>query len=154
MVGDDCECVCVGFQYSWQILKIWKKLILWIRTRYKAISDNPYSHIPLLLLPFEEHFSNTSHHKPTQSQFLFTRYLSRSILDDVRWLLKDSSVPKGDQGDQDPWFGPVRHASDYFPTIYEAAIYLIKNGLAYVDDLSPGRTTPPWPPHFSTYLCF
>ena len=67
-------------------------------------------------------------------------YSSRSILDDVRWLLKDSSVPSGDKEaqNQDPWFGPVRHASDYFPTIYEAAVYLIKNGLAYVDDLTPG----------------
>ena len=67
--------------------------------------------------------------------------MSRSILDDVRWLLKDSPAPQGDKEGQDPWFGPVRHASDYFPTICEAAIYLIKNGLAYVDDLTPGWTS-------------
>lgn len=68
--------------------------------------------------------------------------MSRSILDDVRWLLREPSAsasdPQGAKEDKDPWYGPVRHASDYFPTIYEAAIYLIKNGLAYVDDLTPG----------------
>ena len=32
--------------------------------------------------------------------------------------------------------GDVLFASDYFPQMYEAAIRLIKNGKAYVDDLS------------------
>lgn len=68
----------------------------------------------------------------------FIRYLSRSILDDVRWLLREPSASPSTSEAKDPWFGPVRHASDYFPTICEAAIYLIKNGLAYVDDLTPG----------------
>jgi hypothetical protein len=49
----------------------------------------------------------------------------------------------------------VRHASDYFDTFYEAAIYLIKKDLAYVEELSaeemreyrgtltePGRNSP------------
>lgn len=55
----------------------------------------------------------------------------RSILDDVRWLVTgkvDSDPP--------PWNGSVRHASDYFQACYDGAIYLIKNGLAYVDDLT------------------
>lgn len=49
----------------------------------------------------------------------------------------------------------VRHASDYFDTFYEAAVYLIKKGLAYVEELTademreyrgtltePGRNSP------------
>jgi glutaminyl-tRNA synthetase len=55
-----------------------------------------------------------------------------SILDDVRWLVTGEIEPS-----TDPWEGPVRHASDYFPALYDAAEYLISNGLAYVDDLSP-----------------
>ena len=76
---------------------------------------------------------------PLPSSFLLPMPL-RSILDDVRWLLGDSVHPQDPSNPQtlDPWFGPVRHASDYFHTIHEAAVYLIKNGLAYVDDLSPG----------------
>lgn len=54
----------------------------------------------------------------------------RSILDDVRWIVN------GDINSEDPWFGKIRYASDYFPTIYQAAEYLIQNGMAYVDDLS------------------
>ena len=53
-----------------------------------------------------------------------------SILADVRWLVGNSA--------SDPWEGPVRHASDYFQTLYDSAVFLIKNGLAYVDNLSPG----------------
>ena len=77
-----------------------------------------------------------------QTSNLSPPYLSppRSILDDVRWLLGDSVHPQdpADPKTLDPWFGPVRHASDYFHTIHEAAVYLIKEGLAYVDDLTPG----------------
>lgn len=58
----------------------------------------------------------------------------RSILDDVRWLVTGKLQPE-----EDPWFGPVRHASSYFPTIYEAAEYLITKGLAYVDEQSAGK---------------
>lgn len=47
-----------------------------------------------------------------------------SIQEDIRWL-----------GFQ--WTGPVRYASDYFDQLYEWAIYLIKEGKAYVCDLSP-----------------
>jgi hypothetical protein len=87
----------------------------------------------------------------TQPSFLPPPYLllHRSILDDVRWLLGDSVHPQSPSDPQtlDPWFGPVRHASDYFHTIHEAAVYLIKNGLAYVDDLTPGR----WEVTFPVY---
>lgn len=47
-----------------------------------------------------------------------------SIQEDIRWL-----------GFQ--WTGPVRYASDYFDQLHEWAIYLIKEGKAYVCDLSP-----------------
>jgi len=59
-----------------------------------------------------------------------------SILQDVRWLVT------GDLDEQrpPPWHGAVRHASDYFPVIYQAARYLIEKGLAYVDDLTAGMT--------------
>ena len=45
------------------------------------------------------------------------------IKDDVRWLGYD-------------WHD-LRHASDYFEVFYRAAIKLIEDGQAYVDDLSP-----------------
>ena len=52
-----------------------------------------------------------------------TEYVE-SIKEDVQWL-----------GFQ--WDGDVRYASDYFDTMYECAVKLIKKGKAYVCDLSP-----------------
>ncbi len=49
---------------------------------------------------------------------------AQSIQDDVRWL-----------GFQ--WDGEVRWASDYFPQLYDYAVELIKQGKAYVDELTP-----------------
>jgi glutaminyl-tRNA synthetase len=49
---------------------------------------------------------------------------AQSIQDDVRWL-----------GFQ--WNGEVRWASDYFEQLYQYAVELIKQGKAYVDDLTP-----------------
>ena len=60
----------------------------------------------------------------------------RSILEDVRWLTTGSTKPL--DGQQPPWNGEIRHASDYFQIIYDCAEYLILNGKAYVDDLTPG----------------
>lgn len=54
-----------------------------------------------------------------------------SILDDVRWLITSDT-----KANPPPWDGAVRHASDYFDIIYNSAVFLIKNGLAYVDNLS------------------
>ncbi len=48
---------------------------------------------------------------------------ARSIQEDVHWL-----------GFQ--WHGPVRWASDYFGQLYDYAVELIKQGKAYVEDLS------------------
>jgi glutaminyl-tRNA synthetase len=48
---------------------------------------------------------------------------AQSIQDDVRWL-----------GFQ--WDGGVRWASDYFEQLYQYAVELIKQGKAYVDDLT------------------
>ena len=48
---------------------------------------------------------------------------AQSIQDDVRWL-----------GFQ--WDGEVRWASDYFPQLYDFAVELIRQGKAYVDDLT------------------
>ncbi len=47
----------------------------------------------------------------------------KSIKEDIEWL-----------GAQ--WEGDVRFASDYFETMYECAVKLIKDGKAFVDDLS------------------
>lgn len=55
-----------------------------------------------------------------------------SILDDVRWLITSDT-----KAHVAPWSGSVRHASDYFDVICDAAVYLIKNNLAYVDNLTP-----------------
>ena len=52
-----------------------------------------------------------------------TEYIE-SIKSDVQWLGFD-------------WSGDIRYASDYFETLYEYALHLIKNGDAYVCDLSP-----------------
>lgn len=56
-----------------------------------------------------------------------------AILDDVRWLVTGDT-----KASSPPWHGDIRHASDYFDVIYNSAEYLIKNGLAYVDELTPG----------------
>ena len=47
-----------------------------------------------------------------------------SIQEDVRWL-------------GFAWDGEVRFASSYFQQLYDWAVYLVEQGLAYVDDLSP-----------------
>jgi len=52
-----------------------------------------------------------------------TEYVD-AIMEDVRWL-----------GFQ--WAGEVRYASSYFDALYGWAQYLVKQGLAYVCDLSP-----------------
>ena len=65
-----------------------------------------------------------------------------SIEEDVRWL-------------GFAWSGEPRFASDYFPTLYEYAVHLIRTGKAYVDSLTademrelrgtltePGRESP------------
>src|SRR5512142_1083969 len=65
-----------------------------------------------------------------------------SIVDSVHWLGFD-------------WGNRLHYASDYFQTIYEYAVQLIKDGKAYVDDLTadqireyrgtltePGRESP------------
>ena len=46
-----------------------------------------------------------------------------SIISDVRWL-----------GFQ--WAGDIRYTSDYFQQLHDWAVYLIKEGKAYVDDLN------------------
>lgn len=65
-----------------------------------------------------------------------------AIQDDVRWLGFE-------------WHGPARYASDYFDQLHDYAVHLIKQGQAYVCDLSadqareyrgtltePGRNSP------------
>ncbi len=47
-----------------------------------------------------------------------------AIQEDIRWL-------------GFAWDGPVRYASDYFDTLYDYALHLIREGLAYVCELSP-----------------
>src|SRR5438093_7563947 len=49
-----------------------------------------------------------------------------SIMRDIRWLGFD-------------WDDRLFYASDYFEKIYECAVHLIKQGKAYVDDLSPDQ---------------
>jgi len=76
-----------------------------------------------------------------------------SILADVRWLL--AGRPGVSVDGEDPWFGPVRHTSDYLDLLYACALELIAQGHAYVDFLSaaemaayrgtltePGRNSP------------
>jgi glutaminyl-tRNA synthetase len=71
-----------------------------------------------------------------------TEEFVEGIKSDVRWLGFD-------------WEDRLRHASDYFPQIYQYAIELIEKGLAYVDHLTaeqirehrgtltePGRNSP------------
>jgi len=66
-----------------------------------------------------------------------------SILQDVKWLVGDAGTSNdvaaaaAAAGATDPWHGPVRHASDYFNVIHDAAVFLIQQGLAYVDNLTP-----------------
>ncbi len=71
-----------------------------------------------------------------------TEEFVEGIKRDVHWLGFD-------------WSDRLRHASDYFPKIYDCAVELIRNGLAYVDHLNaeqirayrgsltePGRNSP------------
>lgn len=55
-----------------------------------------------------------------------TEYVN-SICSDIAWL-----------GFQ--WHGEVRYASDYFSHLYDFAVYFIKQGLAYVCELTPEQT--------------
>jgi glutaminyl-tRNA synthetase len=56
-----------------------------------------------------------------------TEEFVEGIKRDVRWLGFD-------------WDDRLRHASDYFPRIYELAIELVKKGLAYVDHSTAEET--------------
>ena len=64
----------------------------------------------------------------------------QSILEDVRWIQQGmepfEGAPEQEGEDVGPWFGRVRKTSDYFQLIYDAAVYLIETGEAYVDELS------------------
>jgi glutamyl/glutaminyl-tRNA synthetase len=64
----------------------------------------------------------------------------QSILEDVRWIQQGlepfDDAPAQEGENVGPWFGDVRKTSDYFQLIYDAAIYLIENGEAFVDELS------------------
>lgn len=62
----------------------------------------------------------------------------QSILEDVRWIQQGlEPFAAGDETDRDgPWYGDVRKTSDYFQLIYDAAVYLIKTGDAFVDELT------------------
>jgi len=51
---------------------------------------------------------------------------AEKIMEDIRWLGFD-------------WEDRLFHASDYFDQLYEFAIKLVKDGRAYVDDLSPDQ---------------
>ncbi len=58
-----------------------------------------------------------------------------AITDGVRWLVGDAWVQPDNDSEQ-----PVSHlyyASNYFDTMHRAAVYLIAQGLAYVDEQSP-----------------
>ncbi len=61
----------------------------------------------------------------------------QSILEDVRWIQQGlEPFTAGDETDKEgPWYGDVRKTSDYFQLIYDAAVYLIKTGDAFVDEL-------------------
>ena len=66
-----------------------------------------------------------------------------SIQEDIKWLGYD-------------WQDRLHYASDYFPELYELAVKLVKEGLAYVDDqsaeeISDGRGTPTQPGQESPY---
>jgi len=65
----------------------------------------------------------------------------QSILEDVRWIQRglSSFEEEGEEksgDDAGPWSGNVRKTSDYFQLIYDAAVYLIKSGEAFVDELT------------------
>ena len=51
-----------------------------------------------------------------------------AILEDVQWLGYE-------------WVDDVRHASDYFDQFYEWALHLIREGKAYICDLSPEQAS-------------
>jgi len=71
----------------------------------------------------------------------------RSILADVKWLMSSASAAaaaagaasgaESSYGEVVPWNGDVKHTSDYFELLYEAAVFLIREGKAYIDFLSP-----------------
>lgn len=91
----------------------------------------------------------------------------RGILEDVRWIqrgagngiiakTKKTSSSSNDDDDggggtidgmeeeeeeeAGPWHGRVRKTSDYFSLMYDAAVYLIERGDAYVDELTADET--------------
>ncbi len=58
-----------------------------------------------------------------------------AITDGVRWLVGDAWV-QPDNGSEQP-ISHLYYASNYFDTMHRAAVYLIAQGLAYVDEQSP-----------------
>ena len=58
-----------------------------------------------------------------------------AITDGVRWLVGDAWV-QPDNGSEQP-VSHLYYASNYFDTMHRAAVYLIAQGLAYVDEQSP-----------------
>jgi len=60
----------------------------------------------------------------------------QSILEDVRWIQQGLYDDTDDLETSVPWEGSPKKTSDYFDTIYDCAVALIKSGDAYVDSLS------------------
>ena len=64
--------------------------------------------------------------------------------DDAHKVVATDNDGKGDGGADNkeetasigPWYGKVRKTSDYFQLIYDAAVYLIQSGEAYIDELT------------------
>ena len=65
-----------------------------------------------------------------------------SILEDVRWIQQglEPFTADDDTDKEGPWYGNVRKTSDYFQLIYDAAVYLIKTGDAFIDELTAEET--------------
>ena len=63
-----------------------------------------------------------------------------SIMDGVQWLTGKNIGTKPAAGDAITATTPLFFASDYFDTMHACAVYLIEQGLAYVDEQTPEQT--------------
>lgn len=131
---DDTNPSKENLEYIFSILKD----VIWItKSSYKYIDNSNTNllskYVTLNNYYIDENFNNLNYNK---FESIFNSFTNNNTLNsNVSSSTLSSSALSStfNSSSELPWNGPIRFASDYFPQMYEAARYLIKQGLAYVD---------------------